>query len=329
MLLPKCDPGVEHVLAYFIKERMDIFWARVAGEDPPFTKDPILQAHKFTNVYRVTDRVSQYLVREVQYNQDWNAEDYVFRTLLFKNFNLPSTWVGLQEYLGEEPTVANFNFDRYCKALDYVKASYPVMYNNAYMMTGHRTHGYSVKHYNHMGLFAEMVDPRGGFLENVLKVKTLAELYGLLTTQRYIATFLGYQYATDINYSPLFHFDENSFCLATIGSKRGIEKLLFGKRPKSYEDVIRFYTTYQLELLQAHGLTKGWVNLFGRPLQNIDVQNCFCEVDKYLRVFQPDKKSSAPFQRTKIKNKFKRTAKPYILFFPPWWGLPNDEYAVY
>lgn len=327
MLLPNSDSSVEYVLAYFIKERMDIFWARIADE-APYTSDPIFNTYKFTNVYRVTDRVSQYLIRHVQYNQNWNEEDLIFRTLFFKNFNLPSTWEGVKEYLGTEPTLANFNFDTYCKALDYVAASYPVVYNNAYMMTGHKIRGYSVKHYNHMGLFEDLITRR--FFQHVVKVKSMGELFATLVTQPYIGPFLGYQYATDLNYTPLFQFDENSFCVAGLGSKRGIEKLLFGKSPKSCEVIIKFYVDYQDKLLEAHKLHTGFVNLFGRPLQMIDMQNCFCEVDKYLRVFRPDLKSVNSFlQRTKIKNKFKKSKHPYTLFFPPWWNLPNDKYTLH
>ncbi|WP_349934505.1 nucleotide kinase domain-containing protein [Bacteroides cellulosilyticus] len=47
---------------HFMQKRMDIFWKRYEGSPYPWTDDPILKEHKFTNVYRSSDRVSQYLI---------------------------------------------------------------------------------------------------------------------------------------------------------------------------------------------------------------------------------------------------------------------------
>src|SRR5579859_2070681 len=51
----------------FAAERQRIFHGRAAGEPPPWTNDPVLTRHKFTNVYRAADRVSQYLISDVIY----------------------------------------------------------------------------------------------------------------------------------------------------------------------------------------------------------------------------------------------------------------------
>jgi hypothetical protein len=49
----------------FAAERLAIFYRRYTDPVCPWTSDPILKAFRFTNTYRVTDRVSQYLIREV------------------------------------------------------------------------------------------------------------------------------------------------------------------------------------------------------------------------------------------------------------------------
>src|SRR5450759_723176 len=69
----------------FAAER--IFRCRADGLPPPWTADPILSRHKFTNVYRAADRVSQYLIRDVIYAGPQDADELVFRILLFKVFN--------------------------------------------------------------------------------------------------------------------------------------------------------------------------------------------------------------------------------------------------
>jgi hypothetical protein len=76
----------------FATERQSIFHARAAGKPGPWTQDPVLREHKFTNAYRASDRVSQYLIRHVIYAGQHDWESTVLRVLLFKIFNKPSTW---------------------------------------------------------------------------------------------------------------------------------------------------------------------------------------------------------------------------------------------
>ncbi|HEX7193517.1 MAG TPA: nucleotide kinase domain-containing protein, partial [Chthoniobacterales bacterium] len=66
-------------------ERHAIYLKRLKGEPPPWTNDPILQAHKFTNAFRAADRVSQYCIKDVIYQGgSMDPEEVVFRVLLFK-----------------------------------------------------------------------------------------------------------------------------------------------------------------------------------------------------------------------------------------------------
>ena len=50
----------------FAAERQDVFFRRLHRLPPPWTDDPVLRAHKFTNAYRASDRVSQYLIRPMK-----------------------------------------------------------------------------------------------------------------------------------------------------------------------------------------------------------------------------------------------------------------------
>ena len=51
---------------YFMQERMNIFWHKCQNPNAVgWTNDSILNTYKFTNVYRATDRVSQYLLKNV------------------------------------------------------------------------------------------------------------------------------------------------------------------------------------------------------------------------------------------------------------------------
>src|SRR5690348_323184 len=73
----------------FAAERQRIFFRRFLGASPPWTEDAVLATYKFTNAYRASDRVSQYLIRRVIYRPDLpsSVAEICFRILLFKLFN--------------------------------------------------------------------------------------------------------------------------------------------------------------------------------------------------------------------------------------------------
>ena len=54
-----------------------------------------------------------------------------------------------------------------------------------------------------------------------------------------------------------------------------------------------------------------------RPLQLIDCQNIFCELDKYCREKVPELKSN----RTKIKKKYVSKKEKIEYMYPPKWGV--------
>ena len=98
----------------FACERQNVFFRRLEGQPGPWSTDPIIAQHKFTNAYRASDRVSQFLIRDVIYRDDLpsSAEEVLFRTLLFKLFNKIETWKLLEHSLGEV-TYKEYSFDRY------------------------------------------------------------------------------------------------------------------------------------------------------------------------------------------------------------------------
>lgn len=60
-------------------------------------------------------------------------------------------------------------------------------------------------------------------------------------------------------------------------------------------------------------------SLWGRPLQLIDCQNLFCEVDKYSRLAHPEIIGISG--RTRIKQKYVSTGPLQTPWFPPKWNI--------
>ena len=99
----------------FAAERQEVFFNKMNGIEP-LTKDSSLLKYKFTNTYRASDRVSQYLIRDVIYKGSQKADELFFRIILFKTFNKIETWVRLSEEFGEI-RYSEYSFERYNRFL--------------------------------------------------------------------------------------------------------------------------------------------------------------------------------------------------------------------
>jgi len=118
----------------FAFERQNIFYKRLKSpQNYPWTNDLILQKFKFTNAYRVTDRVSQYLISEVILNGSQKKDEMLFRIILFKLFNKIETWKYLNEKIGEIK-YCDFDFKLFAKTLESARNNHIPIYSNAYIM---------------------------------------------------------------------------------------------------------------------------------------------------------------------------------------------------
>ena len=303
----------------FAAMRQEVFFNKLKNVRPPWTSDPILNTYKFCNAYRVSDRVSQYLIKNVIYdeNKSQNEEEVLFRILLFKIFNKIETWEYLESKIGDYITLSNFNLEGYSNILQEAMNIGYVIYTSAYMSCASKEFGYDKKHQNHLALIDKMV-VKDRVINPIVKAKSLEEIFHILESYPLLGKFMAYQLATDINYSEVINFDDNSFTIAGPGAERGINKCFIDTKGKSYADVIYWMTENQENEFQRLGLN--FKSLWGRPLQAIDCQNLFCETDKYCRAAFPDLKSN----RKKIKAKFTATPQPIDYFYPPKWCI-NDQ----
>ena len=280
----------------FAVERQNIFYKKLQNEPEPYTNNLILQKYKFCNAYRVLDRVSQFLLKEVIYSdKQYDYENTVFRILYFKIFNLQSTWIETEKHFGEV-SLKTFDFNKYNQFLTNLKKIKPI-YNSAYIMCANKVYGFSYKHENHLYLLHKMFK-EDDLPQKLKSCKNFKEAFNVIVSYPLIGNFLAYQYVTDLNYSNYFTWDDNSFTVAGPGSKRGIQKV-FGN-VKNYEEKIMETYFSQEEMLKSFNLNFKYLK--NHKLAPIDIQNLFCEFDKYLREASPELKSN----RTKIKTKYKK-----------------------
>jgi len=301
----------------FAAERQRIFYRRLQRADGPLTDDSILRCFKFTNTYRASDRVSQFLIRNVIYRNDLPNDEInlFFRILLFKFFNKIETWQLLEAELGPL-TWETFDFDRYDHVLSRRMSCGQRIYSAAYIMpSAGNVFGHPLKHQNHLRILAHLVDQN--YPSRLTNCKTMSEAFTLLLSVPSVGPFLSYQFATDLNYSTLTNFSEDEFVVAGPGALDGINKCFLSASKIDPADIIRYMRDNQERHFADEEIK--FQKLWGRPLQLIDCQNLFCEVSKYARVAFPEFDGLAG--RKRIKQKFISAGSLPVPWYPPKWDL--------
>lgn len=299
----------------FAAERQRVFFSRLAGNPAPWSNDPILNEYKFTNAYRASDRVSQYLIREVIYKGSNEPDEIFFRIILFKLFNKIETWRLLEDQLGEIKW-ATYRYRDYDNVLSRAMASGNAIYSAAYIMaSGHHLFGVQRKHQSHLKLLELMLTEAAP--QRLIECKSMRQGFELLRSYPLFGDFLAYQLITDINYSELTNFSEMEFTMPGPGALDGIRKCFSSLGGLSEVDIIRLMTDRQELEFERLGIE--FQNLWGRRLQQIDIQNVFCEVGKYARVRHPEVTDISG--RTRIKQKFTQTDVLEMPWYPPKWEI--------
>lgn len=319
---PVARRGVYELYWMFASRRQAAFERRLAGDQRPWTDDPILNTFKFCNVFRATDRVSQYMIREVAYAPDAGAfADRVFQIVAFRTFSNIRTWNGIRARLGGPPKLNDLRSGRFERALDEVKAANGGLYTGAFILCATKAYGFDQKHRNHVALFRHMFSD-GRLDEAVRGANSLEAVVRALEKFPLMGPFMAYQTAIDLNYSDMLGFDENDYTQAGPGALRGLRKAFHTLGDYSPSGTIRWMVERQEAEFQRLGFR--FDGLFGRKLHAIDCQGLFCELDKYCREAVPALASN----RSRIKARFVASPEPIELFFPPKWGLRPPHQAL-
>ena len=141
----------------------------------------------------------------------------------------------------------NFDVEEIVAFLSELQQHQPI-FSFAYIMTGSAS---LYKGVNKHQTWLQMV--QGEFihqkkLKNLIAATSLEEVYQLFLSCPLMGGFLSYQYAIDLNYSPVLDFSENDFVKAGIGAMRGIRKCFTDLEGRSYEDVIRWTQDHMVKL---------------------------------------------------------------------------------
>lgn len=305
----------------FAHERQEVYLRKLSGMSPPWTLDPIISKYRFTNPYRASDRVSQFLIRNVLYSGSQEPREVFFRCMLFNFFKKPSTWTALLNYCEgiRVPESLGVWMDHVDSFLANLMTQQPI-YTAAYVMpAAGKVKGVS-KHRTHLQLLSWMME--AGVPERLTQCRTLFDAFQVLQTFPIMGDFLAMQYVTDLNYSGVFDWPED-FVVPGPGARSGIRKCFEATGRLSDAEIIQFMRDTQETWFSYYQLP--FRSLWGRRLQLIDCQNLFCETNKYAREAHPDVMGTD--NCVQVKQKYsKPDPAPMPCWFPPKWGINEKIY---
>jgi len=260
-------------LFQFIQERHLIYQRRAAGKPKPWTKDPILQQYRFTNIDRELDTVTVWI------RENWrtpHAKDpYLwFAMVVARLFNQPA----MLEDLGYP--VPYFP-QRIRQVTERRKRMHQLNFNAAYIVS---TNGHAMEKVDY--LTSKVLGPLWADREAITKVLTdesctLQDAHALLTEYDGLGSFMAAQVVCDLKYAPVLAKapDWWTFAAPGPGSIRGMN-WVFGR------DVAASWPRGEwLAALHKLQQTIGpLVKKAGMPrIHAQGLQNCLCEFDKFER----------------------------------------------
>lgn len=278
-------PMVRRFVA-FVSERERVRLARAAGRPAPWTRDPILQQYKFTNVQREHDRVTIWVDQHIR--KPYAQHDHLwFMLALARQINWPDT---LQELMdvgawpgGELHTRDWYDPKVLRRAMLARQARGEKLYTGAYMINaqyGKETEIASDKAYFTAHLTMGVLwKARRDVLEGGALSTSLRLAHQWLLQFRGWGDFLTAQVIADLKHTRYLQHapDWHDWAVLGPGSTRGLNRVLGAKTRK--ERKYRLPEDVALGLLKA--LRQEVSLLHTLCLQ--DVQNCLCEFDKYER----------------------------------------------
>lgn len=255
----------------FVLERHKVYLARQRGEEQPWTTDPVISKVKFTNMFRVLDPGSQFVLTDLWTEDD---RDFLARCFLYRYTNLPATWRYLKEKNGRYPLADDMDGDLVSDIWEYRDAGNTV-FSGAYiiMPAPGVVGGDKVK--DAVALTNLFVQEH---LADFFYAPCQADRFLVLRRAHGVGRFMAMQILTDWTYGqPVDHSD--GFIIAGPGAIRGARALNPSRTP---EEVIR-------DMCLMLGKEES-LELNGTPLSLMDVQNTLCEFSKYVRELERPRK---------------------------------------
>lgn len=254
----------------FIRERHSIYLKKTAGLPKPWTKDHVLRAYRFCNVYRELDTQTRWLsgMWGSRYGTD---TDYWFACVVYRLTN----WHETAKDLGYP---VPWNKKHFIYTLNKRKVTGQKVYSGAYTIS---TNGVAME--KHLYL-ANKLDIIWKNREKIRyrKGEKLQDFYERLMNYDCMGSFLAAQVVADMKFfgDAKKAADWWTFVAPGPGSERGLNRVLCQPKDQPWRTA-----AWLTKLAELHDAISPMCVKHNMPkLSAQDLQNCLCEFDKYQRV---------------------------------------------
>lgn len=281
-------------LLYWIRERERIRELKESGAPPPWTEDEILRTYRFCNVHRKDDRVSRWLRANVltpERLSEVGYDSFVGFTALCRWINWPPTIQYLMD-CGIWPA-PRLRWKAIVAEMERLKDGKGVpiwgpnpgkrkVWTGAYMITARGARpGQSKASFIIQDVIRKQLNARmRNRLREPFKVYSKQGAWEVLTSCNNWGSFMAGQVVDDWTWTPLLWQAKDNYSWAPQGpgSIRGLNRLLgLPLRTRhSQEDWLRHLCALRMVVIKELGVKF-------RSMTLHDLQNCLCELDKYLR----------------------------------------------
>lgn len=253
----------------FVVERHRVWEQRQAGAPQPWTTDRVLRTRKFTNVFRILDVGSQFLMTMMK---DAEPEDQLVLAFGYRYTNRPEPWQAFYEDMGRWPTRADLSSLLPQFWRDYHAQGNP-LFGTAYrMFVGQENKGMQRTEWLFQHLDRAVGYQPGNIVDAFLEAESPRERHAVLLLVPRCANFMAMQVLTDWNYLNDLT-GENRFVVGGPGSTLGAKEI---DPTRKTLDMIQWA---RAEVLDREDCPR----LEGRLPSYMDIQNTLCEFSKYVR----------------------------------------------
>lgn len=256
-------------LYFWITERESIRIKKDSRAPMPWTDDPVLATYRFCNVRREDDRVTRWI------HKNW-LEPHAGDLFSLPHAMAVARMVNLPETLAEMGYPLVWNQEYFENVIADRKGRGEKVWTSAYMITG----GYSAGGEPKERIIGRVLTNLHTQLNNtatMIVVGDSLEVAASKLTVPGIGPFLSAQIVADLKWSPLLMRakDWDTWCAPGPGSTMGLN-FLHDRDPGAS-------TTQERFLAEVNELRPLVEEHTGEALDAQNMQNCLCELSKYIR----------------------------------------------
>lgn len=267
----------------FMNERHAIYLRRAAGEEFPWTNDPILQKYKFTNIYRELDKGTVWNREKIR--EPYNDHPELFFNLAaYRCYNLEST----QAALG---FIENYDAGSVVSKLHKLSNAGMKVFTGAYVITGtlqDEEGNYPDKVTQVFGIMLNQLWNRRVELEPQPGDTLHSAFTRIAHAVKGMGKFITYEIISDLRWTRYLNTasDIMEWANPGPGAKRGMLRLMGAQIMHRWEYSMPVPSDTEIIAAMQHLLkvSPDYLAEWMDPLEMREIEHSLCEWDKHERV---------------------------------------------